>query len=295
MREPSRRKQKSMGRLEGRFSVLKRKGEKALIAYVTAGDPDLPKSREVILALVRGGVDILELGIPFSDPTADGPVIQAASRRALMKGTCLESIFSLVSEVRSASEIPIVLFGYYNPIHAYGQARFAEDAASVGVDGLLVVDLPYEESRELRQFTEPAGIEYITLIAPTTGEERARKIVRSAAGFLYYISVTGVTGTTKPAIREIEKHVARLKRLSRLPVVVGFGITTAAEAAEIALCADGIVVGSAFVALIDRHRESSNLAALVEAFAAELKRALVRTREDGRPSFAKAMEGGPLR
>jgi tryptophan synthase alpha chain len=272
-----------LGRLEARFRSLKKKGEKALIAYVTPGDPDLPRTRELTLALERGGADILELGIPFSDPTADGPVIQAASRRALMKGTCLKSVLSLVSKVRAVSEIPIVLFGYYNPIHAYGPARFAKEAALLGVDGVLVVDLPFEESRELRQFTDPEGIDFITLVAPTTGEARARRIVGAAGGFLYYISVMGVTGTSRPAIREIEADVAKLKRLSKLPVVVGFGITTPEQAAEIARCADGIAVGTALVALIDRHRDSTNITDAVETFAADLKRALRRPKEELQP------------
>jgi tryptophan synthase alpha chain len=279
-----------MGRLDSRFKALKENGEKALIAYVTAGDPDLAGSRDLVLALDRGGADILELGVPFSDPTADGPVIQAASKRALMNGVCLKSVFDLVSDVRSRSEIPVVLFGYYNPIHAYGPAHFAEDAASHGVDGVLVVDLPFEESGELRQFTDPAGIAYISPIAPTTGEERARKIAASASGFLYYISVTGVTGTTRPTAREIQREVGRLRGITGLPVAVGFGITSAEQAAEIGRCADGIVVGSALVSLIARYRGSSGLIHAVGAFAAELKKAMKRT--EGRPSSRRKNQSG---
>ncbi len=219
-----------MNRIEQKFMELRNREEAALVTYVTAGDPDLDETGRVVGVLERAGADILELGIPFSDPAADGPVIQAASRRALKAGTSLKGVLGLVSEVRRRSEMPIVLFGYYNPIHAYGPERFAREAAGAGVDGVLVVDLPFEEANELRRCTDPVGISFITLVAPTTGEERARKLARRASGFLYYISVTGVTGTKKPSVGHIEQDVLKLRGLSPAPVAVGFGITTPEQA-----------------------------------------------------------------
>ncbi len=266
-----------MGRIGEKFKALKEGGEKALITFVSAGDPDPAKTRDIILALEQAGADIVELGVPFSDATADGPVIQASSTRALRAGTSLEKVIDMVSQVRRTSEIPIVLFGYYNPIHAYGPAGFAGDSASAGVDGVLVVDLPFEESSELRQFTDPAGIDFIPLIAPTTGPERARRILRDGCGFLYFISVTGVTGTAKGSAKEIESDINELRKISSLPVAVGFGITTPDEAAEIGPHADGIVVGSALVRLIHQYRQSSRLVAEVTSYVGDLKKAL-RTR-----------------
>lgn len=263
-----------MGRIGEKFKALKERRERALIMFVSAGDPDPARTRDIILALEQAGADVVELGVPFSDATADGPVIQASSTRALRAGTSLEKTIAIVSEVRRASEIPIVLFGYYNPIHAYGPAKFAKDSASAGVDGVLVVDLPFEESRELRQFTDPAGLDFIPLVAPTTGAKRARKILHDGCGFLYFISVTGVTGTAKGSPLEIERDIEQLRKISGLPVAVGFGITTPAEAAEIAQHADGIVVGSALVRLIHQHRGNGNLEAAVRSFVADLKRAL---------------------
>ena len=189
-----------MGRIEKKFESLRVKNEKALIVYLTAGDPSLEITKKLIWGLEKAGVDILEIGVPFSDPTADGPVIQAASQRALKAGTTLEGILKMVAEVRKVSEIPIVLFGYFNPIFAYGVKKFAHAAHKAGVDGVLVVDLPYEEAKELRIHTDAAGIDFISLIAPTTGTERLNKIAAKASGFLYYISITGITGTAAPKI-----------------------------------------------------------------------------------------------
>ncbi|OGP91334.1 MAG: tryptophan synthase subunit alpha, partial [Deltaproteobacteria bacterium RBG_19FT_COMBO_43_11] len=181
-----------MGRIAEKFNALRGRKEKALIVYLTAGDPSLTATRDLIFGLEKAGVDILEIGVPFSDPTADGPVIQEASQRALKTGTTLENVLALVAEVRKSSQIPIVLFGYFNPIFVYGVSKFAKDAHRVGVDGVLVVDLPREEAGELRIYTDAAGIDFISLVAPTTGKERLKKIIKSATGFLYYISITGV-------------------------------------------------------------------------------------------------------
>ena len=264
-----------MGRIEEKFKVLKEKGEKALVIYLTAGYPSLNATREFIFALERAGVDIIELGVPFSDPTADGPIIQAASQKALKEGTTLETVLDLVSEVRRTSEIPIVLFGYYNPIFAYGNERFAERAFAAGLDGVLVVDLPFEEAQELRCFTDSKGIDYISLVAPTTGERRIRKITKASTGFLYFVSVTGVTGTLKPVFEDIRRGVDQIRKVSSLPVVVGFGISNPAQAAEIASLGDGIVVGSAFIKEISEGHGKNDLAKRISTFANNLKNSMV--------------------
>jgi len=263
-----------MSRIAQTFQRLKERGEKALVAYVTAGDPDLDKTLEIISGLKEAGVDILEIGVPFSDPTADGPVIQEAAQRALKKGTTLTGILEMIEVLRKSIDLPIVLFGYYNPIFAYGTERFADRAKAVGVDGLLVVDLPPEEALELRRETDQRGLDFISLIAPTTPEERARQIARQAQGFIYFISITGVTGTARPDSENVKRNIRRIKGYTDLPVVVGFGISTPGQAKEFAPLADGIVIGSAFVRLIDEHAESPDLVSRVSSLAREIKEAM---------------------
>jgi len=263
-----------MKRIEKTFAELKKKGEKALVAYITAGYPDLGTTGQLIPALERAGVDILEVGVPFSDPTADGPVIQAASQAALRNGTTLSRVLDLVGGLRSAVGIPIVLFSYYNPIFSMGTEPFSRRAAAAGVDGVLVVDLPAEESAELRSATDPAGIDFIPLVAPTTGADRVRKVVKAATGFVYYISVTGVTGTRGPEVEESGRNIGMIRSLTRLPVVVGFGVSTPEQAREIGGMADGVVVGSAFVKLIGEKAGGPAGIAAVEAYAASLKAVL---------------------
>jgi tryptophan synthase alpha chain len=263
-----------MSRIGTRFSALKTTGEKALICYLTAGDPNLEKTREIVLGLEAAGVDVVEIGVPFSDPTADGPIIQAASQRALKNGATLAGILSMIESLRKVSEVPICLFGYYNPILSYGTELFAARAKQAGVDGVLVVDLPPEEAAELRQFTDPQGIDFISLIAPTTSTERVRQIARQAAGFLYYISITGVTGTAKPQVEEVRKNVERIRKVTALPLAVGFGISTPKQAAEIAPYADGIVVGSAVVKMIAENSRQTDLASVVTQYAREMKEAI---------------------
>jgi tryptophan synthase alpha chain len=263
-----------MSRISEKFNYLSGKKEKALIVYLTAGDPSLTITKELIFALEKAGVDILEIGVPFSDPTADGPVIQAAAQRALKNGTTLQGVLKLVAEVRQVSQIPIVLFGYFNPIFAYGVKKFAHDAQKAGVDGVLVVDLPPEEAQELRVYTDAAGIDFITLIAPTTGKERTRRIAADARGFLYYVSITGITGTAAPKIADIKTAVDKIRKITQLPVAVGFGISTPKQAREIARFADGIVIGSAVVKLIDENRNNSNLIKKVAKYAADIKNVL---------------------
>ncbi len=262
-------------RIEEKFIELKKKNEKALVAFLTAGDPDLETTYRLILGLASSGVDILEIGVPFSDPTADGPIIQAASQRALQTGVTLSDILQMIDAFRKVSDIPIVLFGYYNPIFVYGNQNFAVKANQIGVDGILVVDLPHEEAQELRQYTDRENIDFISLIAPTTGNDRIKMMTKEATGFLYYISVTGVTGTKKPDPKDIKKDVDRIREITRLPLVVGFGISTPQQAADISIFADGIVIGSAFVKLIEENAGNKDLVNIVSAYAREIKEAII--------------------
>jgi len=261
-------------RIEKKFSSLNKKGEKALVAYLTAGYPDLKVTREIILAFDRAGVDVLELGIPFSDPTADGPVIQEASQAALKNGVTLARILDLLADLRGSTEMPVILFSYYNPIFIFGAERFARQAAAAGADGVLVVDLPVEEAEELRVSTDEAGLDFITLVAPTTGIDRAKKMVKGASGFIYYISLTGVTGSGGPVVEEIRDRISAIRKMSDLPVVAGFGISNTSQAREIAPVADGIVVGSAIIRLIGEHARGPDLVETVETFARSLKEAI---------------------
>jgi tryptophan synthase alpha chain len=263
-----------MGRIGTKFESLRGKKENALIVYLTAGDPSLSVTKKLIFGLEKAGVDILEIGVPFSDPTADGPVIQDASQRALKVGTTLEGVLNLVTEVRKVSEIPIVLFGYFNPIFAYGVKRFAGAARRAGVDGVLVVDLPYEEAKELRIYTDAVGIDFISLIAPTTDGKRLNKIAADATGFLYYISITGITGTAAPKIENIKTAVNKIRKITKLPIAVGFGISKPQQVREIARFADGVVIGSAVVRLIDENKKNPDLVRIVSNYAGEIKNSL---------------------
>jgi tryptophan synthase alpha chain len=272
-----------INRIEAKFRALKKEKRKAFVAYLTAGDPDLETTATLIPAIENAGVDILEVGVPFSDPTADGPAIQAASQRALKKGATLENILAMIAALRKTSEVPVVLFGYFNPILSYGPEKFARDAAASGVDGILVVDLPPEEADELRRFTDKAGLAFITLIAPTTDSGRAGKILRQATGFVYYISITGVTGTAVPEPEEVGQDVERLRDMTKLPIAVGFGISTPAQAAAIAPLADGIVIGSALVRLIEKHGERNGLIEKVASYVREIRRAIDVSPDRDRP------------
>jgi tryptophan synthase alpha chain len=261
-------------RIEEKFIALRESSNKALVIYLTAGDPDLETTYRLILSLACSGADIIEIGVPFSDPTADGPIIQAASQRALRAGVTLTAILDMIASIRIVSDIPIVLFGYYNPIFAFGNENFAGRAKEAGVDGILVVDLPYEESGELRQYTDPMGIDFVSLIAPTTRDERIREMVEGATGFLYYISLTGVTGTQKPNPDDIRKDAERIRALTMLPMVIGFGISTPEQAAEISAYGDGIVIGSAFVSLVEQNTGKKELLSIVSSYARSIKAAL---------------------
>ena len=262
-----------MGRITETFNKLRNKEEKALITFVTAGDPDLAVTEEVIGILAEAGADLIELGVPFSDPMADGPTIQKASERALAAGTTLPDILEMVRRVRRTRQVPIVLMGYYNPIFMYGPARFVADAVAAGVDGVLLVDLPPEEAGDLRQDAHSAGLDTIFLLTPTADSDRIEKVKRFGSGFVYYVSVTGVTGSRSSVETSIFEKVAAIRRQIEIPLAVGFGISTPEQAAEVATVADGVVVGSALVKLFEEHRGEElkrRLADLVSA----LKKAL---------------------
>jgi len=243
-----------MNRIEKKFKDLRKRGEKALVAFVTAGDPDLLTTGRLVLEMEKAGADLIELGVPFSDPMADGPVIQRSSERALRKKIHLASIFSLVSRLRKNTDIPIILMGYFNPILQYGCRAFCQDAVRAGVDGIIVVDLPPEESMELHGPAKKAGLSLIYLLTPTSDEERERKVSRLASGFLYYVSMTGITGAKLEALKTVQDHVARLKRVLKIPVCVGFGIRTPEQARALGAISDGVVVGSALVSILEKAK-----------------------------------------
>jgi tryptophan synthase alpha chain len=235
-------------RIDKRFADLKREGRAALVTFVTAGDPDYATSLEIIKGLPKAGADIIEFGMPFTDPMADGPAIQEAGLRALKGGQTLAKTLAMVKSFRESDEAtPVVLMGYYNPIYIYGVERFLGDAKAAGVDGLIIVDLPPEEDDELCLPTIKAGLNFIRLATPTTDDKRAPAVFRNTSGFVYYVSVLGITGTKAPDLKSVERNVIRLKGHTKLPIAVGFGVKTAEQARSIARSADGVVVGSALV------------------------------------------------
>jgi tryptophan synthase alpha chain len=263
-----------MGRIEKKFSALKQQGQAALIPFVTAGDPDLGATLEILRALEKGGADLIELGIPFSDPTADGPTIQRSSERALANKLSLPKIFSLIREFRRHSELPLILFGYFNPFFHYGLERFCRDAAAAGADGILCVDLPPEESSELKQWSDAAGLDVIFLLSPTSGPDRIRQVSRYGSGFIYYVSVTGVTGARQSVDGRLRGQVMRVRRDISLPLGVGFGISTPEQAAWISRFADAAVVGSALVQIIEATKGKKQKAERAGRFVARLKNAM---------------------
>jgi tryptophan synthase alpha chain len=238
-------------RIDKRFADLKREGRAALVTFVTAGDPDYETSLQIIKGLPKAGADVIEFGMPFTDPMADGPAIQEAGLRALKAGQTLAKTLDLVRDFRTGDDqTPIVLMGYYNPIYIYGVERFLENAKAAGVDGLIVVDLPPEEDDELCLPTIKAGLNFIRLATPTTDDKRAPTVLRNTSGFVYYVSVLGITGTKAPDLESVEQNVIRLKGHTKLPIAVGFGVKTAEQARRIAKSADGVVVGSALVTAV---------------------------------------------
>jgi tryptophan synthase alpha chain len=265
-------------RIAAKFRELSRLNESALIPFVVAGDPNLDVTKSVVLEFAARGADLIELGVPFSDPMADGPANQRAASRGLASGASLTAIFSMVSELRRQTEIPLILFGYFNPIFHYGCERLCADAARAGIDGLLVVDLPPEEAGELQRPACANRLDLIYLLAPTTPIDRARKVARSASGFVYYVSVTGVTGARASLASDLEEHVRKIRTITDLPVGVGFGISTPEQAAAVARFSDAVVVGSALSLLLEVNANSTGLVEKVGELVGSMKSAMKASR-----------------
>jgi tryptophan synthase alpha chain len=236
-----------IARIDNVFARLKDENRAGLVGYLTAGDPDYDTSLKNILAGIEAGIDVLELGVPFSDPTADGPVIQEASQRALAGGMTMKKVLSMVEDIRKESDIPIILFGYANPFFHYGFDNIARDASATGADGMLIVDLPFEETGEIRDYMQANDMAIVPLVAPTTPPDRMKLVLSEAKGFVYYIMVTGVTGQRVDVADDVTEHIAQIKKATPLPIAAGFGISNGEQAARAASSADAIVVGSALV------------------------------------------------
>jgi tryptophan synthase alpha chain len=257
-----------MTRIDDTFAALRAQGKKAFVAYIMAGDPDVDTSLAVMRGLPAAGVDVIELGLPFTDPMADGPTIQLAGQRALDGGMTVDRTLDMVRAFRSGdTTTPVVLMGYYNPIYARGVARFLREATEAGIDGLIVVDLPPEEDAELCIPAQAAGLNFIRLATPTTDDRRLPAVLRNTSGFVYYVSITGITGAGAAVADEVGPEVARIKRQTGLPLVVGFGISTPAAARDIAAVADGCVVGSAIVRRIGNGETPAQVLAFVASLA----------------------------
>lgn len=266
------KKLKKKSRLTEAFEQAGSRNEKALITFITAGDPGLRSSADIVLELEKAGADIIELGIPFSDPMADGPTIQASSERAVGKGITVASVLRLLRVVRAKSSVPVVLFGYYNPIYKYGLKRFARDAKKAGADGVLVVDLPPEESGDLNAELDKVGVDLIYLLTPTSDAARIRMVTERAGGFIYYVSLTGVTGAGGMGLADVASNVKKVKRHTDLPVAVGFGISTPSDVRRISRFADGVVVGSAIINVIAKNLGQKRLPQRVGRFVSALKK-----------------------
>jgi len=236
-----------MSRIGRKFEELRKKGGKAFIPYIMAGDPDLARTKELVAILEDCGADIIELGVPFSDPLADGPTIQMAAQRALAAGVTMKTVIGFVDELRKTTDIPIILMTYYNPVFKYGEERFAKDASSAGVDGIIIPDLPPDEAGSLKAFCGKRGIDTIFLLAPTSTEDRINKVAGASTGFIYYVSITGITGSKLSISPAIQSHITQIKKVTNKPVAVGFGIASPEEAAAVSGYADGVIVGSAIV------------------------------------------------
>jgi tryptophan synthase alpha chain len=263
-----------MNRIDELFTKLKADGRAAMVAYITGGDPTLAASAKIALALEQSGVDILELGVPFSDPLADGAMIQAAAGRALAAGASVSGILELIREIRKTSQIPIVLFAYLNPIYVYGFEKFQIDAVEAGADGLLLLDLPPQEAARNSELTSSIGLKNIRLIAPTTPPERLREITGAAEGFIYYVSREGVTGEQSSLSADIAERVAGIRALTEVPVAVGFGISNPEQASTVAALADGVVVGSAIVRKIGEIGDTPELPQKIAEFVRPISEAV---------------------
>lgn len=263
-----------MSRLDETFARLRQANEKALIAYLMAGDPSLADTEQLVCELERAGADIIELGVPFSDPIADGPVIQRAAERALRSGTSLRKILTMVKRLRIGSQIPLVLMAYYNSIQAFGPERFCREAVLAGVDGLIVPDMPPDEAEPLKVPAEAAGLQLIFLLAPTSTADRRKFVARQSQGFLYYVSLTGITGAKMHDVADVFHNVEKIRKISAVPVAVGFGVATPEDAAKVSKIADGVIVGSAIVKCIASHQQDPGMVGRVAGFVRSLKTAM---------------------
>ncbi len=265
-----------MPRIKNTFSRLRKKNETALIPYIMAGDPDLATTKTLILEMEKAGCDIIELGAPFSDPLADGPTIQKAAIRSLKNHTSIADVLGLVKDIRSTSSIPLILMTYYNLIFKYGEERFVQDAVAAGLDGLILPDLPPEEADTLMLLAKKAGLDCIFLLAPTSTDERIKLVSKLSQGFIYYVSLTGVTGSKLSSQTSIKDSIQKIKATTDKPVAVGFGISTPDQAAQVALSgADGVIVGSALVKVIEDSIGNPELTARAVAFAKALKQGVL--------------------
>lgn len=259
-----------MNRIDARFQQLAQRGQPAFIPFITAGDPTLDATARIVLELEKAGSDIIELGIPFSDPIADGIVNQEAAQRALKNNVSLHDVVALVKSLRAQTQVPLLLFTYFNPVLAYGAESFAKDCKEAGVDGILCVDLPPDEAGEFKQALDAAGIATVFLIAPTSTPDRVELIARNSSGFIYYVSRTGVTGERSSIERNVHDMVSQIKRHTHTPVAVGFGIASPDQAREIGSYADGVIVGSAIVRMIGALGDAPGMPAKVGAFVKSL-------------------------
>ncbi len=264
-----------LNRIDATFQRLKAKDEKALIAYLMGGDPGLLETERLVLAIEQAGADIIELGVPFSDPIADGPVIQQAAQRALRNGTSLRRILVLVRALRRRTQIPMVLMLYYNSIYAIGLEAFCKAASHAGIDGVIVPDMPPDEAEQLKVQAEATGLRVIFLLAPTSTDDRRRFVAQQSHGFVYYVSLTGITGAKLRDVKDVGRNVAMIRKISAVPVAVGFGVASPKEAAEVAKIADGVIVGSAIVKRIASHKQGSGMVRQVARFVRSLKAAMV--------------------
>lgn len=264
----------AMNRIEEKFQALKAQKKTAFIPFVTAGDPSLEDTEALVLAFEQAGADIVEIGVPFSDPLADGPTIQASSERALARGVNLKKILAMVKRIRRYSSMPIALMTYYNPIFYYGEKAFVADAQQSGVDGLIIPDLPPEEAGTLIPLCRKAAIANVFFLSPTTTAKRQEKILKASSGFVYYVALTGVTGARRELDQAILSQIQKAQKVSAVPICVGFGVSTPAQVKAMAAVADGVIVGSAIVQKISQHAGQSNLVAQVSKFVINLAKPL---------------------
>lgn len=264
-----------MSRIAKKFEQLQAENKKGLVTFITAGDPNTQTSQSVLEQLPEAGADFIEIGMPFTDPMADGPAIQASSLRALEAGMDLKNVLQLLKNFRGHDDgTPVILMGYFNPIYKYGCEAFVKDAAEAGADGLIIVDLPPEEDEELRVPAQEAGLDFIKLLTPTTKGDRLDTVLANASGFLYYVSIAGVTGTKSANIDEVGAHIAEIKGKTDLPVAVGFGIKTPDDVAKMAKIADAVVVGSAIVENIKENQNDNNVSGIISDQVSALKKAV---------------------